>query len=93
MHSKVSLPAGGAMRAGSSRDSSWRGSLSAAARSPRGIRQHTSAYVSIRQHTSAYGSIAGSSRDSSWRGSPSARGRAASAYVSIRQHTSANVSQ
>ncbi len=73
------------MRAGSSRDSSWRGSLSAAAHSPRGIRQHTSAYVSIRQHTSAFVSIAGSSRDSSWRGSLSARGRAASVLMLLHQ--------
>jgi hypothetical protein len=73
------------MRAGSSRDSSWRGSLSAAPRSPRGIRQHTSAYVSIRQHTSAYVSIAGSSRDSSWRGSLSARRCAASVLMLFYQ--------
>jgi hypothetical protein len=42
----------------------------------KGIRQHTSAYVSMRQHTSAYVSIR----------------QHASAYVSMRQHTSAYVS-
>ncbi len=43
---------------------------------PPGIRQHTSAFVSIRPHTSAYVSIR----------------QHTSAYVSIRQHSSAYVS-
>jgi hypothetical protein len=43
---------------------------------PTGMRQHTSAYVSIRQHTSEYVSIR----------------QTTSAYASIRQHTSAYVS-
>jgi hypothetical protein len=49
----------------------------------RGIRQHTSAYVSIRQHTSAYvcGGVPGS-----WQRPAGGEG-----YVSIRQHTSAYV--
>ncbi len=58
-----------------------------------GIRQHTSAYVSIRQHMSVYVSIRQhTSADCTCRQCGVGRLVQKSAHVSIRQHTSAYVS-